>query len=88
MKALLLSLLLLGGCCETRTIYVDRDVEVPVVIMEECPPMPIVPDMQFATDRLNMDSSNPDIARAYVKTVETCKIKVEQYKEALEVSND
>jgi len=86
MRAIFLALLLAG--CAPQIVYKDRIVEVPTIIMEKCPNLPIIADLVFSTDSLTDKSSNQDIARAYAKDVEACHIKVEQYKAALKVQND
>lgn len=83
-------LLLLSGCAANeKIIYVDRIVEVPKIIMEQCTPPPIVvPLRQTPLDTLHLESKNQEIAKAYVKTVEVQKNKIEQYKEALDAVNN
>jgi len=83
----ILPVLILAGCCtDPKIIYKDRIVEVPKIIMEECPKAPVVPPLlSTPLKTLNVESSNEDIAKAYVKTVEIQDIKLIQYGAALAV---
>ena len=81
--------ILLTGCCTPEIIYKDRIVYVPKIVMEKCPSPPVVPPLlQNPLDSLHTESSNGDIAKAYVKTVEIQDIKIIQYKDALSVCNN
>lgn len=92
MKVLLIAIatgLMLTSCATERIVYVDREVLVPEIVMEQCPPPPIVvPLARTPLDALTETSKNTDVARAYVKTVELCENKLEQYKKALDAVTD
>jgi PBP1b-binding outer membrane lipoprotein LpoB len=85
----LVIVLMLSGCATQEPIYVDRIVKVPEIVMEQCTPPPVVvPLRHIPLDSLNSESKHAEIARAYVKTVEIQKIKILQYKEALDAVTD
>jgi hypothetical protein len=81
--------LFLYGCAAEQVVYVDRIVHVPEIVMEQCPTPPTVLPLETTPlDRLHLESSFNDVAKAYVKTVEIQEIKIEQYKEALDAVTD
>ena len=88
-KYLVVALLLSGCAAEPRIVYKDRIVEVPKIVMEQCPPAPNVAGLTTTPlDTLHSESKNVEIARAYVKTVEIQDNKLGQYKEALDAVTD
>ena len=85
---ILLSMLLISCASDPEIVYVDRLVEVPVVLAKECPKLPeVTPINIMPVDNLRSNSTNQEVAKAYVKTVTICKSKLKQYREALEVPN-
>ena len=83
--ALVLALTVAGCCAPQKIVYEDRIVTVPEIVLEKCPEPPVVvPFRDFPTDSLHANSRHTEIARAYVKSVELCKIKLKQYETALD----
>ena len=86
---LLLAIMLSSCAVEPKIVYKDRIVEVPKIVLEECPPVPVVnPLTSTPLDELHLESKDAEIARAYVKTVEIQDNKLDQYKEALDALED
>lgn len=85
---LILSLFLITGCA-TRTIYVDRIVKVPEIVLEQCPlPAEVQAFGVTPIQELTKESKPDDVAKAYVRTVNLQSIKITEYKTALDAVNN
>ena len=92
MKRFLLILFMgavLAGCGTPPVVYKDRIVEVPVIVEAPAPDLPhVAPIGPLPVDFLVRDSTHPEVARAYVISLEKLENKNKQYREAFDAVNE
>jgi len=80
---ILLLFITLTSCGTTKLVYKDRIVKVPVAVFKEPPAAPEVKQPIYELNNITKDSTQDDVAKAYVITVKQLTDYINRLKIAL-----